>query len=80
MNRKPAANCQLAESFHPVGPVTDADRHPAAVALSQLFQHSLDLYVLELDDLLLAVVDEAPERGEQGVPWLEQERHVRRRK
>ena len=46
---------------------------------SELHQERLDLSVLELDDLLLPVVHEAAEAGQQDVPRLDQERHVRRR-
>ncbi len=48
--------------------------------LSELFQQCFDLSVLELDDLLLTLVHEAAEGSQQDVPWLEDERHVRRRK
>ncbi len=47
--------------------------------LTELLEQSLDLCVLELNDLLLPLVDHAAEGGEQDVPGLEQEGHVRRR-
>ena len=47
--------------------------------LSKLLKQSLDLSVLELDDLLLSLFDEAAEGSEQNVLGLEQEGHVRRR-
>lgn len=47
--------------------------------LSKLLQQSLDLSVLELDDLLLSLVDHAAECGEYDVPGMENEGHVRRR-
>ena len=47
---------------------------------SELFEQGLDLSVLELDDLLLTLVHKAAEGGQHDVPWLEQKRHVRRRK
>jgi len=47
--------------------------------LSELFEQGVNLSVLELNDLLLMLVHHATERGEQHVPRLEQERHVRRR-
>ena len=46
---------------------------------SKFFQQSLDLSVLELDDLLLPLVHEAAEAGQQDVPGCEQKRHIRRR-
>jgi len=48
--------------------------------LSELFEQGVNLSVLELNDLLLTLVHHATEDGEQHVPRLEQERHVRRRK
>jgi hypothetical protein len=47
--------------------------------LSQLRQQSLDLRVLEFDDLLLTLIDHATEGSEQEVPRVENEGHVRRR-
>ena len=47
---------------------------------AELFEQGFDLSVLELNDLLLPLVHHATEHGEQHVPRLEQERHVRRRK
>ena len=44
--------------------------------LSELLQQSLDLSVLEFDDLLLTLIDHATECSEQHVPWREQEGHV----
>ena len=46
----------------------------------ELVQQSLDLHVLKLEDLLLPVVDQATEHGQQDVPGREQERHIQRRK
>ena len=60
------------------------DCHPIARAsssvrcLHQLLQQSLDLCVLEFDDLLLTLIHHATECSEQNVPGLEQEGHVRR--
>ncbi len=48
--------------------------------LSELLQQCFDLRILEFDDLLLSLVHHAAECGEQNVPSLEQEGHVRRRK
>jgi len=46
---------------------------------AELLQQGLDLSVLELDDLLLTLVYEAADTGQQNVPWLEDGRHARRR-
>ena len=48
--------------------------------LSEMLQQGLDLSILEFDDLLLAIIGHATEGREKNVPWLEQEKHVRRRK
>jgi hypothetical protein len=45
----------------------------------ELLQQSLDLSVLELNDLLLSLVRQAAEGSKHQMPWLEQKRHVRRR-
>ncbi|MBM82561.1 MAG: hypothetical protein CMJ78_18510 [Planctomycetaceae bacterium] len=47
---------------------------------SELLQQGLDLSVLELNDLLLTLVHKAAEDSQHDVPWLEQKRHVWRRK
>ena len=47
--------------------------------LSELFEQGFDLSVLKLNDLLLPLVDEAADSGQQDVSWLERKRHVRRR-
>ena len=46
---------------------------------AELFEQCFDLSVLELDDLLLMLVHETAEAGQQNTPWLEQDGHVRRR-
>lgn len=38
---------------------------------AELLKQNLDLCVLELDDLLLPLIDEAAECSEQDVLWLE---------
>ncbi|MEO1981107.1 MAG: hypothetical protein ABGZ24_11365, partial [Fuerstiella sp.] len=40
--------------------------------LSELLEQSLDLCVLELDDLLLPLIDHGAEGSEQDMPGLEQ--------
>jgi len=65
-------------SFHSQQPTLVVVEQQALPA--KLLQERRDLSVLELDDLLLPVVDQATEHGEQAVPWLQHERHVRRRK
>ena len=40
---------------------------------TELLQQSIDLSILELDDLLLTLVDEAADGRKQNVPRLEQE-------
>ena len=47
---------------------------------SELLQQGIDLGVLELNDLLLPLVHKAAKGSQHDVPWLEQKRHVRRRK
>ena len=62
------------------------DEQPTLVVIQEqslfgeLFEQGFDLSVLELDDLLLPLIDHATECSKQDVPWLEDERHVRRRK
>ena len=46
---------------------------------AELFEQGFDPGVLELDDLLLMLVHETAEAGQQNTPWLEQDGHVRRR-
>lgn len=41
---------------------------------SELLQQGLDLCVLEFDDLLLALVHQAAETGQQDVPWLKKKK------
>lgn len=45
---------------------------------SDLFLQGLDLSILEHNHLLLALVHQAAETGQQNVPWLEREWPVRR--
>ncbi|MDG2128720.1 MAG: hypothetical protein P8K08_12050 [Fuerstiella sp.] len=47
--------------------------------MPQPIQQCFDLSVLEFDDLLLTLVHHTTQCGEQNVPWLEQEGHIRRR-
>ena len=62
------------------------DEQPTLVVIQEqslfgeLFEQGFDLSVLELDDLLLPLAHQAAEAGQQNVPGLEDERHVRRRK
>lgn len=46
---------------------------------SELLEQGFDLCVLELNNLLLTLVHQAAETGQQDVPGLEQRGHVRRR-
>ena len=48
--------------------------------LSEMIEQCFELSVLELNDLLLRLVDQAAEAGQQNVSGLDDERHVRRRK
>ena len=65
-------------SFHSEQPTLVVVEQQALPA--ELLQQGFDLSVLELDDLLLPVVDQATEYGRQDVPGREQERHIQRRK
>ena len=47
---------------------------------TELLQQSIDLSILELDDLLLTLVEEAADGHKQNVPGPEQEGHGYRRK
>ena len=60
-------------------PEADAGRGRTGDALPQPIQQCFDLSVLEFDDLLLTLVHHTTQCGEQNVPWLEQEGHIRRR-
>lgn len=44
---------------------------------AELFEQGLDLSVLQLDNLLLALIDEATGNSQPDVPRLEHERRLR---